>query len=148
MKKIVSFLFLLVLFVPLVACSYTGRNAQVVRTQWDDNTKDGAYYIINSVEELNNYITEGNENRLSQNVEGYDSTFFEEKSLVLVLISEGSGSVSHKLKDIKINGDVVEVTIKRNVPEIGTCDMAETTIMFEVSKEEANTIKDVNLIQK
>ena len=148
MKKVVNFLFLLVLFIPLVACSYTGRNAQVVRTQWDENTKDGNYYIIGSVEELNNYITEGNENRLSQYVESYDESFFEEKSLVLVLISEGSGSVSHKLKDVKFNGDVVDITIKRNVPEIGTCDMAETTIIFEVSKEEANTIKDVNLIQK
>ena len=148
MKKIVSFLFLLVLSISLVACSYTGRNAQVVRTQWDENTKDGNYYIIGSVEELTNYITEENENRLSQYIDGYAESFFEEKSLVLVLISESSGSVSHKLKDIKFNGDVVDITIKRNVPEIGTCDMAETTIMFEVSKEEANTIKDVNLIQK
>ena len=148
MKKVVSFLFLLVLFMPLVACSYTGRNAQVVYTQYDENTKDGVYYIIDSVEELNDYITEGHENRLSKNVEGYDSLFFESKSLVLVLISEGSGSVSHKLKDVKINGDVIDVTVKRNVPEIGTCDMAECTVMFEITKEEANSIKDVNLILK
>ena len=148
MRKFLNFLFMLFLFMPLVACSYTDRNAQVVRTQWDNNTKDGAYYIIGSVEELNNYITEENENRLSQYIDGYDESFFETKSLVLVLISEGSGSVSHRLKDVKLNGDVVDITIKRKVPEMGTCDMAETTIMFEVSKEEANTIKDVNLIQK
>ena len=136
MRKLLNFLFMLFLFMPLVACSYTGRNAQVVRTQWDDNTKDGAYYIINSVEELNNYITEGNENRLSQNVEGYDSTFFEEKSLVLVLISEGSGSVSHKLKDIKM--PVV-------IPAVDLMDCKEYIFTNNPPEEKERYITDITV---
>lgn len=66
---------------------------------------------------------------------------------MFVLISEESGSVSLKLKDVKINGDVIDVTVKK-VPEIGTCDMTEWTAMFEITKEEASNIKDINLILK
>ena len=64
------------------------------------------------------------------------------------MISEWLGSVSHKLKDVKINGDVIEVTVKRKVPEIVTYDMAEWTVMFDITKEEASSIKDVSLILK
>ena len=148
MRKLLNFLFMLFLFMPLVACSYTSRNAQIVHTQWDDNTEDGQYFIIDSVEELTEYIETESESRMSKYVENYTEEFFKNNSLVFVLISEGSGSVSHKLKDVKINGDVIDVTVKRKVPEIGTCDMAECTVMFEISKEEANNIKDVNLILK
>ena len=40
------------------------------------------------------------------------NNFFKNNSLVFVLISVESGSVSHKLKDVKINGDVIDVTVK------------------------------------
>lgn len=148
MRKLLNFLFMLFLFMPLVACSYTSRNAQIIHTQWDDNTEDGKYFIIDSVEELTEYIETESESRMSKYVEYCNADFFEGNSLVLVLISEGSGSVSHNLKDVKINEDVIDVTVKRKVPEIGTCDMAECTVMFEISKEEAKNIKDVNLILK
>ena len=148
MRKLLNFLFMLFLFMPLVACSYTSRNAQIIHTQWDENTEDGKYFIIDSVEELTEYIETENESRMSKYVENYTEEFFKNNSLVFVLISEGSGSVSHKLKDVKISGDVIDVTVKRKVPEIGTCDMAEWTVMFEITKEEASNIKDVNLIQK
>ena len=36
---------MLFLFIPLVAYSYTSRNAQIIHTQWDDNTEDGKYFI-------------------------------------------------------------------------------------------------------
>ena len=54
---------------PLVACSYTSRNAQIIHTQWDDNTKDGKYCIIDSVEELTEYIETESENRMSKYIE-------------------------------------------------------------------------------
>ncbi len=105
---------------PLVACSYTSRNAQIIHPQWDDNTEDGKYFIIDSVEELTEYIETESESRMSKYVENCNEEFFKNNSLVFALISEGSGSVSHKLKDVKINGDVIDVTVKRKVPIIGT----------------------------
>ncbi len=146
MKRILIFLFMVTLFMPLVACSYNGRNAQIIYTQWDNNTETGKYFIIDSVDELNEYIDINNEQRLSNNVEGFAKSFFEDSSLVIVLVSEGSGSVSHKIKSIKVNEDIIDITVKRNVPELGTCDMSECTIIFEVTKEEASNIKDLNLI--
>lgn len=32
MRKLLNFLFMLFLFMPLVACSYTSRNAQIIHT--------------------------------------------------------------------------------------------------------------------
>lgn len=40
------------------------------------------------------------------------------------------------------------MTVKRNVPEIETMDMAEWTIVFELDIEEANNTIDTNLIIK
>ena len=148
MKRILIFLFMVTLFMTLVACSYNGRNAQIIYTQWDNNTETGKYFIIDSVDELNEYIDINNEQRLSNNVEGFAKSFFEDSSLVIVLVSEGSGCVSHKIKSIKVNEDIIDITVKRNVPELGTFDMSECTIIFEVTKEEASNIKDVNLILK
>lgn len=76
MKKLLNFLFMLFLFMPLVACSYTSRNAQVIYTQWDNNTETGKYFIIDSVEELNEYIEFENEERMSKYVEYCNADFF------------------------------------------------------------------------
>lgn len=148
MRKSLIFLFMLFLCMPLVVCSYTSRNAQILHTQLDDNTEDGKFFIIDSVEELTEYIETESESRMLKYVENCNEKFFKNNSLVFVLISEWLGSVSHKLKDVKINGDVIDVTVKRKVPEIVTCDMAEWTVMFDITKEEASSIKDVNLILK
>ena len=67
---------------------------------------------------------------------------------IIIGMAIGMTLVYREAKRKKINEDVIDVTVKRKVPEIGTCDMAECTVMFEISKEEAKNIKDVNLILK
>lgn len=146
MKKVLNFLVMLFLFIPLVACSTTERNVEIVRTQWDSSDVQGQFHIIDSADELNEYVSVENCMKLSNAVEKYDESFFEDKTLVFVLLSEGSGSVSHKVRSINFNNGVLEVKVKRKVPEMGTCDMAEWTVMFEISKEEASSIVDTKLV--
>ena len=72
----------LILFMPLVTCSYTSRNAQIINTQWDDNTEDRKYFIIDSVEELTEYIENENE------IECQNMSKIILKFLVFILIFE------------------------------------------------------------
>ena len=52
----------------------------------------------------------------------------------------------HQVRSINFNNGVLKVKVKRKVPEIGTCDMAEWTVIFEISKEEASSIIDTKLV--
>ena len=146
MKKLLQIFTFFLLVFQLVACSTTERNVEIVRTQWDSSDVQGQFYIIDSADELNEYVSVENCMKLSNAVEKYDESFFEDKTLVFVLLSEGSGSVSHKVRSINFNNGVLKVKVKRKVPEIGTCDMAEWTVMFEISKEEASSIVDTKLV--
>ena len=60
--------------------------------------------------------------------EAYPNQFFTGRSLVLVLVREGSGSISHEV--LSVTGDTV--TVRRIVPEAGTCDMAEWLLVVEL----------------
>mgnify|MGYP006954373206 CR=1 FL=1 len=146
MKKLLQIFTFFLLVFQLVACSTTERNVEIVRTQWDSSDVQGQFHVIDSAEELNEYVNLENCMKLSNAVEKYDESFFEDKTLVFVLLSEGSGSVSHKVRSINFNNGVLEVKVKRKVPELGTCDMAEWTVMFEISKEEASSIIDTKLV--
>ena len=59
-----------------VGCSYTSRNAQILHIQWDDNTEDGKFFIIDSVEELTEYIEIESESRMLKYVENCNEEFF------------------------------------------------------------------------
>ena len=143
MKKYISFFVLSFLLFLLVGCS--SANVKIVRTQWESSDVTGTHLIINSFEEYNAYATTDG----SKKLEGlYNEEFFNNSSLVLVFLSENSGSISHKVKSVKINDGVVDLTVKRKTPEIGTYDMAEWTFFIELTKNEVKTIEEVNLILK
>jgi hypothetical protein len=48
--------------------------------------------------------------------------------------SAGSGSITYKLKDVKIYGNDVEFIVKENSPEIGTSDMAFWYLVAQIPK--------------
>ena len=68
----------------------------------------------------------------------YDETFFENHYLVYVILQEGSGSVSHEIYDVVQTAEKkLNISIVRNVPEIGTSDMAIWHIVIGLSKQNA-----------
>ena len=54
----------------------------------------------------------------------------------MVLLEEGSGSVRHNVDNVKYGSDgKLYVSIRRDVPEVGTADMAEWHILIEMKKD-------------
>lgn len=98
--------------------------------------------VMNSLPELQLYIRENKEalsltDEFLGKTQKYDDEFFVKNSLILLFVTEGSGSVSHRIESVKKTGDKkLEVTLLREVPEAGTCDMAYHHIIAEVKKED------------
>ena len=125
--------------VPMQGYSF---NAQYIRT---NGYSDGAVYpkkkLITSRAELDSYI-EANKDIYDfkgwDTITGfmnatakYDDNWFSSHKLLVVVLEEGSGSISHTVAEV--NG--LGVTIQREIPEVGTCDMAEWHILIEVDKD-------------
>lgn len=66
----------------------------------------------------------------------YDNEFFEENSLLLIYVGEGSGSIRHKVTSVTREENKLSVYIERLVPEAGTCDMAGWLITVELKKSD------------
>ena len=125
--------------VPMQGYSF---NAQYIRT---NGYSDGAVYpkkkLITSRAELDSYI-EANKDTYNLTsgwtgsnfmgaVSGYDDNWFSSHQLLVVVLEEGSGSINHTVAEV--NG--LGVTIQREIPEVGTDDMAEWHILIEVDKD-------------
>lgn len=54
-------------------------------------------------------------------------------SLIAVTLAEGSGSISHSVQEIRPVDGGWEIVIRRQVPELGTCDMAGWLILIDTS---------------
>ena len=125
--------------VPMQGYSF---NAQYIRT---DGYSGGAVYpkkkLITSRAELDSYIAA---NKDIYDFKGwdsitgfmgatakYDDNWFSSHKLLIVVLEEGSGSISHTVAEV--NG--LGVTIQREIPGCGTDDMAEWHILIEVDKD-------------
>ena len=133
---------------------------QGVRYIRTDGYIDGEEYPktfwLSSVEELEAYY-EANKDKYWLDSEGfaaarkdYDASFFENCDLLVVLLEEGSGSVSHELTGISVSPPQnrekqysLRPEITRFVPEIGTCDMAEWHILIEIPKDHGMSVSEL-----
>ncbi len=125
---------------------------QYIRT---DGYRDGVDYpivkIIRSLDELNSYYNENKEKYSLERREDpasdstigfldacdkYNAEYFEDQILVMVLLEEGSGSIRHNVDNVKLGSDgKLYISIRRDVPEAGTDDMAEWHILIEPEKD-------------
>lgn len=107
--------------------------------------------IIHSLQELKDYYTtwrevfdlERKEQVYSDTTIGfldacdqYDEAFFEENYLIFVLLEEGSGSIRHTVRSVTQTEDkLIAISIGREVPEVGTSDMAQWHIVIELNRD-------------
>ncbi len=61
-----------------------------------------------------------------------DESFFKKNALVFVNLYEPSGSNSHYIESVWLNGKEINVDVARIVPEVGTCDIAMWTIIVTI----------------
>ena len=66
----------------------------------------------------------------------YDEAFFRDHVLAVVYLEEGSGSISHEVTSVRRVGETIEIHIRREIPEEGTCDMAYWAIAVAISRED------------
>ncbi len=79
----------------------------------------------------------------------YTNDFFKEKSLFVMYVWEGSGSVRHEVSGVyKDKNDILTVAVNRLVPELGTADMAGWAIVVSVDKETANSCDGYDAVIK
>ena len=74
-------------------------------------------------------------------VEHYDEEYFKENNLIIIYLTEPSGSIRHDIKDITIKDNTIDINIAQKSPDYGTCDMAGWLLILEVENTvEINTI--------
>lgn len=98
-------------------------------------------FKMDTLSELNAFVTKANGyiyiwNSFNEVADKYDEAFFEDNTLLLVYVGEGSGSIRHKVLNVTRKGQKLNVEIERIVPEIGTCDMAGWLIAVELNKQD------------
>lgn len=155
--KIILIMFVLIACTMLVAFKSHDTTTKLIRTNYVSGTH-GKTIVIESMDELEKYIkTNMDEYGLLHKekvyedstigfvdaVEQYDEEYFKEKTLVIVLLTESSGSIRHKVSKASVKDGIMEIKIERNVPEIGTCDMAGWHVLVETEKVEIEEIRVV-----
>lgn len=96
-------------------------------------------FKMDTLSELNAFVTKANGykyiwNSFNEVADKYDEAFFEDNTLLLIYVGEGSGSIRHKVWNVTRKGQKLNVEIERIVPEVGTCDMAGWLITVELRK--------------
>ena len=124
--------------------------AQYIRTNsCSDMVSFPDVKLIKSAEELEDYYEESREifyldsqwysdgnMSFSDACNGYDEAFFRDNYLLMVLLEEGSGSISHRVQQVMTASEGrISVSIDTIEPECGTCDMAQWHIILELSRE-------------
>jgi hypothetical protein len=107
-------------------------DAKYIRTgSGNDEIKYPYMKLINSREELDSYINgKDNMSDFSAETAQYSEEWFASHKLMMVIVQESSGSIGHKVMDVKKD----HVDISRIEPQVGTCDMAEWHILIELDK--------------
>ncbi len=162
MKKAVALILSLALLCWLGACTKENKEAvfldfeaQYIRTNsfdYEENRPQAV--LISSDGELSDYYLqnkslydlERKETVYSDTTIGfldaadrYNSSFFQDKALIFIILIEGSGSVRHRVEQVTVSPVGATVEIKTLSSEVGTCDMAAWHIIIEIDKEHAPT---------
>lgn len=109
---------------------YAFSNDQYLRVSWREGLDTTTAVILGSTEELTDYLARFPDDDLSALTAAYDGDYFEAGRLLALTVTEPSGSIRHTLAFQGLLWD--QVTVERQVPEVGTCDLAAWLILAEV----------------
>ncbi len=133
------------------ASSDVSFRAEIIRTELPRNSPDEKISFpvvthITSLGELRSYCEEpekwGLNEEFINRAEKYDESYFAESDLLLCLLEEGSGSISHKVTGIKkTDEEFIDIYVETESPEAGTCDMAYHHVFAEVKKSDTRNCR-------
>ena len=99
-----------------------------IRTVYFSCVENPVVTVLSSKKEYEQYFRDVSS---FEEVKAYPDSFFANNFIVVVFLTEGSGSIRHKVERIDEKGDII---IRRLLPEIGTDDMAAWNIIIELNK--------------
>ena len=102
-------------------------------------------FTIDSPEALAQFLEEGGEyfqfdvayggnESFSENAARYDDAFFADKLLLIAYVQESSGSTGHEVSGVAAEDGVLTMTVRQDIPEMGTADMADWFILLELPR--------------
>lgn len=103
-----------------------------LRSGYDGTSASASATVISNITSLDSYLADSSISRSALDTlrETYQADFFSNRSLLMVALEEGSGSISHELQSVSTDA----VTIRRIVPEAGTCDMVAWLLVVELDE--------------
>lgn len=104
--------------------------------------KDRPIVVIENIDELTSFLMDMDglyfqsygENSAGTLLRGYDEAFFEENVIILTHLKSSSGSVRYTITGIDVSGGLCVMSIKAEMPEVGTADMADWFAFAELPK--------------
>ena len=105
---------------------------------------DEKYMIIRNSDDAT-HLFAGFSLMYADKIEPYPEDFFDNNIIIACLQHEGSGSIGHTLKSVHMNDNALTITINREVPYLGTCDMASWLCLIAVSKTALPPAFDVEI---
>ena len=106
------------------------------RVAWRERSGEPGCYLFSDSKSLSDYYLAQKSYSIEeakQDISRYDDEWFKDHQLIVAVIDEGSGSVSHRVLSVT-KGIENRVIIYRFTPSIGTCDMASWRIFIETDK--------------
>lgn len=110
----------------------------------DNFTTINPYAIIESVDVLRAII---DNTSIESNIqwEKHKMNYFKQPAIILCTTIECSGSVTHTLREAYIQNNVLQINITRNVPSVGTCNMAYWLFVIEIARSSLSQITDCHI---
>jgi len=149
LKKVICTIMILTVFATFTGCKQRYNfSVQYIRANQISSLKEIEYnsvVLVNSLWQLREYYSENceffdftiaHDNIISFDdaIKKYDDVFFEKNTLAVVLLSEGSGSVRHRVASAVKNEDRIDINIRRRSPKVVTDDEAQWHIIIELKK--------------
>lgn len=121
---------------------YAFCNDRYIRVSTQSTAVVPSARILGSAQSLNEFLALFPDT-LSDVSKKYTEDYFKTSRLLAVVLEEPSGSIRHQLAPQGLMSD--SVTVIRQVPEVGTCDMAAWLILAEVDSmfEDGQSLKVV-----
>lgn len=169
-KKILLIMFFSILLTAVSGCSMNNSTVVEIKFDFDANyyestigktnkllTEDPEIFIIHTKDELNEYYENNKElydlSEFYDHFDQYDDAYFNRQDLVLIVFQEPSAAIAHGISSVDYVDDTWEITIQRDLPEMGTANIAWWHIALEIpdvkldSDEYTDNIK-INVIDK
>ena len=151
LMKIFEIISVLLICLILLGFNNEDENIKYIRSNYVEGM-NGLTYIIDSKEELNNYLNtykdeyglrhkeNSDSERFEDVIEEYDEEFFVENQLVIILLSAEGSNIRFKVTDYEVVDGVMSVSMEEVYPLFVQEQMSGVHIILNVSRGEIKTI--------